>query len=235
MASPRTVLLLALGEGDAEEGESFRRPGTPGDPIAGDECGALHILVGRILSEKLALHPVIVWPPRIRGGRRSGNPGLLFDLAGVPRGAVLRTGGGMPGGSPWPRPRWLDACVGRNRVDLVVVTKDCRKPGCAEATRSGLRAAVGAGLAGIPIVVAAAMPSLEGWLVPIPESDGVDEREAKRRWHEAGYSLDPGRDYLRRAREVDLDVVVSACPDGFGVLVSDLAAWAEAQQVRGVD
>lgn len=222
MNHPSQARIIVLGEGHTEEGpESFLRPGSPGDPVADDSLGALHILVRRVLEQRCGIEPVIVWPPRIRGGRRTGNPGFLFDLQGRQR----RLPEGRPGKIEKKKHPWLSACVGRAAADLAVLVKDACGPDQAEPTRRRIRESV----LGVPerltVLVGAATPSIEGWLLPIDEKERLDEKQAKKRWNEevGTGSVDSK---IARARVVDLEAILDASPAGFAPLVDGIERWA---------
>jgi len=219
MAETRRANVIVIGEGDTEEGESFRRSGSPGDPIHDDSMGALHVLAVRVFREILDVDAMVVWPPRVRSGRRTGNPGLLYDLAGRPRRRDIGSEVEVVA-----RP-WLASCVGRARADLVIVVKDVNSPGNAEATRARLLESMTGSPPDLRCIAAAATPSIEGWLLPIDETERLDERHAKARWNQKMGSGSIASK-VERARGIDLDALRRYSPSGFDHLIVELERWA---------
>ena len=209
--------VLVLGEGKSEEGESYFDPGPPGSAIAEEYLGAAHVIVRRIFVELLGdASPAFVFPPRLRPARRTGNPGLIADLDGRQRVAGNPRHKGL-----------LELCVGANSVDLAVLLKDCKldKRECgAQEVRSELQSAIAGRLppGGLAVVTAAAKPSLEGWLLVHPESESLDEHQAKRMFGDKGYRLGDAPSMAGVARDLNLRRLEEVCPAGFGRLVADL-------------
>jgi hypothetical protein len=82
------------------------------------------------------------------------------------------------------------------------------------------------------VIPATATPSIEGWLLLIPEADDVTETEAKRQW---ASSHNP-RDLSVKAgvaQDLDLDRLVKCNPSGFGELVDALRQWWTASKQNG--
>lgn len=211
MSTEQAIQVIVLGEGKDEQGESFLRPGIPGSPIPSGDLGALHVLVQRVLQEYFGLQAIMVWPPRLRSGRRPGNPGLLRDLEGQPRENGKRRAG-----------PWLELCRGINAADLAIVVKDACFPGREDATSEAIRNIIGD--PPISVVAAAATPSLEGWLIPVDESEGLDEKQAKERWtREIGGRGVPKK--VERAGKIELSLLRRCSPGGFDVLVRDIETW----------
>ncbi len=75
------------------------------------------------------------------------------------------------------------------------------------------------------MILGVATPSIEGWLLPIDESEAIDESRAKERWN-----LETGRGSVaakvERALEVDLDEIIRCSPTGFAPLCRELEGWA---------
>jgi hypothetical protein len=206
--------VLVLGEGKSEEGEGYFDPGSPGTAIPEEYLGAAHVIVRRIFVELLGrTAPTFVFPPRLRPARRTGNAGLIADLEGRQRVAGKPHHNGI-----------LELCVGANRVDLAVLLKDCGERECeAEERRSELQSAIKDRRppGDLTVVTAAAKPSLEGWLLVRPESDGLNERQAKQLF-EAGYLRGDASSMAGVARDLDLRKLEEVCPTSFGRLVADL-------------
>jgi len=218
--------VLVLGEGKSEEGDGYYVPERPGQPFREEDLGAAHVLVRRILVAHLGSEkPVFVYPPRLRTSRRPGNEGLISDLEGAPR---LPTN---------PRHKgWLEACVGNNRVDLIVLLKDCKIDG-QECGVDKVIEELGSATAGrLPpgrtqVVKAGAKPSIEAWLLAHPESDDISEKEAKSLLEATGWNRGDAPSIAGFARIVDLAKLAAVCPEGFGRLVKDLRAAVEACKV----
>jgi hypothetical protein len=208
--------VLVLGEGKSEEGEGCFDPASPGTPISEEFLGAAHVIVRRVFLELLGqAAPTLVFPPRLRAARRTGNAGLIADLDGRQRVASNPRHKGI-----------LELCVGANSVDLAVLLKDCKldKRECeAEEVRSELQSAVAGRRppGGLAVVTAVAKPSLEGWLLVLPESERVSERRAKQMF-EADYPLGDAPIMAGVAHTVDLRRLEEVCPTSFGCLVMDL-------------
>jgi len=209
--------VLVLGEGKSEEGDDYYAPEQPGRAIPEECLGAAHVLVRRILIDLAGSKaPTFVYPPRLRTSRRPGNGGLIADLSGAPRLAAN------------PRQKgWLQKCVGENAVDLIVLLKDCKVDGRA----CGVDVVIGelqSAIAGrLPprrpkVVKAAAKPSLEGWLLMMPESNRVEESQAKAMWASAGFDSGHPPSMAGVARDLDLAKLQTTCPASFGGLVAAL-------------
>jgi hypothetical protein len=211
--------VLVLGEGKSEEGDGFYQPDQPGKAIPEEFLGAAHVLVRRVLVELLnEPSPEFVFPPRLRPARRTGNPGLINDLRGMPR--PLTRGQRRPLG-------WLEMCVGNARVDLVVLLKDCKIGDCACDVKDvvkELQLAVSDRLPPIrPTVVnASAKPCLEAWLLAHSESSTLSEKQAKELWKDLGYRSGDVSSMAGVAWSLDLAKLEAVCPEGFGRLVKDL-------------
>ena len=77
------------------------------------------------------------------------------------------------------------------------------------------------------VIVGAATPGIEGWLLPIDEAENLDEKQAKERWNaETGRGSVSAK--IERSREIDLDEIERCSPTGFAPLCKELGRWAVA-------
>ena len=206
--------VLVLGEGQDEEGEYYYSPLNPGCAVPDELMGAAHVIVKRSIVELIGVpDPELVFMPKLRSRRRPGNGGLLADLEGRPR---------IP--SERRRKGWFELAVGRNSIDLGVVIKDAGSLDRVEFIRGEIVSGIAGRRPGrLAVIPGVATPSIEGWLLMVPESDALNEADAKERWDEAGYGSDPATK-AGVAWSLDLHELQSVCPVGFGRLVADLRA-----------